>query len=102
MRGDVETVVHAVDEVDIYVPGWAEEYCVAGREAAGCMGCWVDEAEIGFDFDDSGGEALAVEIADEKLAEEGAGDDIRGAGVEGSLEELRGVTGLCGCAHVFC
>jgi hypothetical protein len=43
-----------------------------------------------------------VEIADEKLAEEGAGDDIRGAGVEGSLEELRGVTGLCGCAHVFC
>jgi hypothetical protein len=66
MRGDVETVVHAVYEVDIYVSGWAEEYCVAGSETAGCVGGWVDEAEVGFDFGDAGGEALAVEVADEE------------------------------------
>ena len=86
MRGDVETVVHAVDEVDIYVSGWAEEYCVAGSETAGGVGCRVDEAEVGFDFGDAGGEALALEIADEEFAEEGAGDYLGGAGVEGSWE----------------
>jgi hypothetical protein len=82
MRGDVETVVHAVDEIDIYVSRWAEENCVAGSETAGCVGCRVDEAEVGFDFGDSGGEALALEIADEELAEEGSGYDLGGAGVE--------------------
>jgi len=55
MRGDVETVVHAVDEVDIYVSGWTEEDGIAGSEAAGCVGCRVDEAEVGFDFGDAGG-----------------------------------------------
>lgn len=38
MRGDVEAVGHAVDEVDIDVSRWAEEYCVAGSETAGCVG----------------------------------------------------------------
>ena len=55
MRGDVEAVVHAVDEVDICVSGWAEEYCVVRSEAAGCVRCRVDEAEVGFDFGDAGG-----------------------------------------------
>lgn len=94
MRGDVEAVVHAVDEVDIYVSGWAEEYCVAGSEAAGCVGGWVDEAEVGFDFGDAGDEAFAVEVADEELAEEGPGYDFGGAGVEGSWDELWEVTGF--------
>ena len=84
MACDVEAVIHAVDEVDIYVSGWAEEYCVAGSETAGCVGCRVDEAEVGFDFGDAGGEALALEVADEELAEEGSRDDFGGAGVEAS------------------
>ena len=83
MRGDVETVVHAVDEVDVHVSGWAEEYCVVGSETAGGVGCRVDEAEVGFDFGDAGGEAFALEIADEELAEEGRAT-ISGSGVEGS------------------
>jgi len=88
MRGDVETVVQAVDEVDIYVSGRAEEDCVAGSETAGCVGCRVDEAKVGFDFDDAGGETLALEVADEELAEEGSGNDLGGAGVEASWEEF--------------
>jgi hypothetical protein len=101
MRGDVEAVVHAVDEVDIYVSGWAEEYCVAGSKTVGRVGCRVDEAEVGFDFGDAGGEAFALEIADEELAEEGSGYGVGGAGVEATWEEFRGVTGLWGCAHIF-
>jgi hypothetical protein len=66
------------------------------------VGCRVDEAEIGFDFGDAGGEALAVEVADEEFAEEGARDDLGGAGVEASWEELRKVTGLWVTAHVLC
>ena len=97
VRGDVETVVHAIDEVDIDVSRGAEEYCVAGSETAGCVGCWVDEAEVGFDFGDAGGEALAVEVADEELAEEGSRYDLGGAGVEASWEELRGAAD--GWAH---
>jgi hypothetical protein len=101
MRGDVEAVVHAVDEVDIGVSGWAEEDCVVGSEAAGRVGCRVDEAEVGFDFDDAGGEAFALEVADEELAEEGPGYSVGGAGVEASWEEFWGVTGLWGRAHIF-
>jgi hypothetical protein len=56
--------------------------------------CRVDEAEVGFDLGDAGGEALALEVADEELAEEGSGYDVRGAGVEGSWEQLWGVTGF--------
>ena len=74
MGGCVEAVVHAVDEVDIYVSGWAEEYCVAGSETAGCVGCRVDEAEVGFDLGDAGGEALAVEVAARVREALGSGD----------------------------
>ena len=43
-----------------------------------------------------------MEGADEEFAEEGSGYGFGGAGVEGSWEELGGVTGLWGCAHIFC
>jgi len=102
MRGDVETVVHAVDEVDIYVSGWTEEDGIAGSETAGCVGCRVDEAEVGFDFCDAGGKAFALEIADEELAEEGFRDDLGGAGVEAPWEEFGCVTSLWEGAHVLC
>ena len=75
---------------------------VIGGEAAVGVGGRVGEAEVGLDLDDAAGEALAVEIADEELAEEGSGDDFGGAGVEGSWEELGGVVGFWGCAHIFC
>jgi len=42
-----------------------------------------------------------VEGADEEFAGEGSGYGFGGAGVEGSWEELGGVTGLWGCAHIF-
>jgi hypothetical protein len=102
VRGDVETVVHAVDEVDIYVSGWAEEYCVAGSETAGGVGCRVDEAEVGFDFGDPGGEARALEVADQELAEEGSRYDFGGAGVEAPGEGFGEVTSLWETSHILC
>jgi hypothetical protein len=66
------------------------------------VGCRVDEAEVGFDFGDAGGEALAVEVADEEFAEEGSGYDLGRAGVEASGEEFNGGTGLWGEAHILC
>ena len=101
MGGCVEAVVHAVDEVDVGVAGWAEEGEVVGGEAAEGVGGGVGEAEVGLDLGDAAGEALAVEIADEEPAEEGSGYSFGGAGVEGSWQELGGVTGLWGYAHIF-
>ena len=99
VRGGVEAVVHAVDEVDVGAAGWAEEGKVVGGEAAVGVRGGVGEAEVGFDLDDAAGEPFAVEIVDEKLAEEGSGDDLGGTGVESSWKELGGVMGLWGCAH---
>ena len=67
---------------------------VVGGEAAGGVGGGVGETEVGFDLDDAAGEALAVEIADEEFAEEGSGDDLGGAGVEGSWEEFDFMPGM--------
>ena len=99
MGGRVEAVVHAVDEVDVGAARWAEEGGVVGGEAAKGMRGGVGEAEVGLDLGDAAGEALAVEIADEELAEEGSRDDLGGTGVEGSWEELRKGRGFRGCAH---
>ena len=65
------------------------------------MGCRVDEAEVGFDFGDAGCEALALEIADEELAEEGSGYGVGGAGVKRTGEEFGGATGFGVDAHIF-
>ena len=95
VRGDVEAVVHAVDEVDVGVSGWAEEYCVAGSEAAGCMGSGIGEAQVGFDFGDAASEAFAFAMADQEFAEEGSGDGVGRAGVEASWEEFEQAMRLC-------
>lgn len=94
MGGCIEAVVHAVDEVDVGAAGWAEEWGVVGGEAAVGVGGGVGEAEVGLDLGDAAGEALAVKIADKELAEEGSGDDLGGAGVEGSRKEFVGVASL--------
>ena len=82
MGGDIEAVVHAVDEVDVRVAGWAEEGGVVGCEAAEGVGGGVGATEVGLDFDDAADEALAFEMANEKFAEKGSGHDLGRARVE--------------------
>jgi hypothetical protein len=100
MRGDVEAIVHAIDEVDVGAAGWAEEDSVVWSESAGGVGGGIGETEVGLDLDDAACETFAVEVADEELAQEGSGDDFGGAEVEGSWEELRGATRLWRCTHI--
>jgi hypothetical protein len=101
MGGCVDAVVHAVDEVDVGAAGWSEEGKVVGGESAVGVGGWVGKAEVGLDLGDAADEALAVEIADEELAEERSRYDLGGAGVEASWEEFGSVMGLWGWAHIF-
>src|SRR5947209_8681668 len=62
MRGDVETVVHAIDEIDVGAAGWAEEDSVVWSESTGGVRGGIGEAEVGLDLGDAAGESLAVEI----------------------------------------
>ena len=94
--GGVEAVIHAVDEVDVGAAGWAEEDGVVGGEAAVGVGGGVGEAEVRFDLGDAAGEALAVEITDEELAEEGSGYYFGGAGVEAFVGGAWGGDGFVG------
>ncbi len=71
-------------------------------EAAVGVGGRVGEAEVGFDLDDAPGESLAVEVADEELAEEGSRDDLGGARVEASWEEFEQARWLCPGKQSFC
>ena len=86
LAGDIETVVIAVDEVDISVAGRAEEDGVAQGWSGGGVGGGVFNAEVGFDFDDAAGEIGFGSLADEDFSEQVAGYAARGADVEGTGE----------------
>lgn len=90
---EIEALVDAVDEIDVGAAGRAEDDLGAGGDAAGGVGGFVIEAEVGFGFDDGGG----VGAADEEFAEEIAGDGDGVAGVEGFRERR---VGCCGAQWV--
>ena len=96
LAGDVQAVVHPVDEVDVGEAGGAEEDGVAGGLAVIGVGGGVVEAEVGFDLDDASSEGLAVPTACDEFAEETAGHDVGRVEVEASGQEL-GHSRLSGC-----
>jgi len=60
LAGEVQTVVHSVDEIDVGETGRAEEYGVARGFSDEGMRGRIGEAKVGFDFGDASCEALAV------------------------------------------
>jgi len=90
--GDVETVVGAVDEIDVGVAGWSEQDGSAGGVAGGGVGGGIVLAEVGFDFDDAGGERGFSAFTNQHLAQEFASDAARIAAVKGARQgmDLRG------------
>ena len=66
--GKVQTVVHAVDEIDIRKAGRTEEYGVAGGFADEGVGGWVGESEVGLDFDDSACKLFAIKRTRDEFA----------------------------------
>ena len=53
LAGDIEAVIHAIDEVNVGMAGRAEEDSIAGGFSGEGVGGRVVGAEVGFDFDDA-------------------------------------------------
>jgi len=70
--GDVEAVVVAVDEINVGVAGRTEQDRGAGSIACESVGRGIVFPQVGFDFDDAGGDGKGAVAADKDLAEKGA------------------------------
>ena len=94
--GDVQAVVVSVNEINIGVTGRAEQYGIAQGAAGGGVSRRIVEAEVGFDFDDAGGELRGAGFAEQDLAEKLSGYPPGIAGEEGTIErpDWGGVSGL--------
>jgi len=88
LAGDIQAVVHPVDEVDVGESWRAEEDGVAGGFADVRVRGGVVESEVGFEFNDAASEGLAVQAASDEFAEETAGYDIGRIKVEAARQEL--------------
>ena len=78
----IQTVMIAVDEINVGVAGRSEQDCSAGGVAGGGVGRGIVFSEVSFDFDDAGGEKLRVALAHQHLAEKFASHAPRTAGEE--------------------
>ena len=85
---DIHAEMHAINEIDVGVAGWAEHSFGARREAASGMGGEVVGAEIGFGLDDFADAAGAVGDVDEVFAEQFARDEGGVPVVEGARQFL--------------
>jgi len=88
--GDIDAVVHAVDQIHVSVTGRAEHDLVAGRGSAEAVGGGVGSggdvgAEVGFYFDDAAGEEAGRGLMGEDDAEELRGDDFGRRKEEGAF-----------------
>jgi hypothetical protein len=87
--GDVETVMIAVDEINVSVTGRAEQDRVAGGSAGGGVSGGIVLAEIGFNFDQAGGKDFCSG-AEQEFANQIAGDAAGRAGEKGSSQRMSG------------
>jgi len=75
---EVQAVVHAIREVDVGVARRSEHHLRARRApAAGGMGSQVVRPQVGLDLDQPAPPLLAVDLADEDLAQQVTGDGHR-------------------------
>lgn len=89
LAGDVQAVVHSVDEVDVGDAGGAEEDSVAGGLAVVGVRRGIVESEIGFDLDYASSEPFIFDAAGDELAKEPAGDNVGRVEVEAVGLEFR-------------
>ena len=78
-----------VDEIDVGVAGRSEQDRGAGRVAGGGVSGGIVLSEIGFDFDDAGGET-GISFADQNFAEKVASCAAGAAGEERATERANG------------
>jgi len=76
----------AIDEINVRMPGRAEEDGVARRPSDRGMGSWIISPEVGFDLDDAAGEKFAALAADENFTQQLRADHAWVAVVESARE----------------
>lgn len=76
LTGDVQALMHAVDEVDIRMAGRAEEYGVTRGSACGGVGSGVVLPEISLGFDNAAYKRSAAFDSYQQLAQELFGDQV--------------------------
>ena len=77
LTGDVQTGIHAVDEVDVRMAGRSEEDLSTRCAACSGVSGGVIDAEVSLRFDDAADEPLAVGGVDKKLAQQPGRDLVR-------------------------
>jgi len=80
----------AIDEIDVGVTGRSEQDRGAGSVAGGGVSGGIVLSEIGFDFDDAGGEMQRFRVAHQDFAEKIASYATWAASVEGARERKNG------------
>jgi hypothetical protein len=60
LAGEIQAIVHSVDEIDIGEAWRPEEHGIARCLANEGVGCWIGEAKVGFYFYDPSREPLSV------------------------------------------
>src|SRR5262249_58172658 len=82
-RDQVDAVVHAVDEIDVRVPGWAVHDLVPRRAvAAVAVGRAVARSAVRFHLDDAARGATLGRVVNQHLPEQCPGDAQGGGPVE--------------------
>ncbi len=83
---DVETVVHAIDEVHIGVPRWPEHHGRPARTSGACVAGAVVGTGVSLRLDDTCCPPLAAVVAHEQCAQQAASDHLRTVGHELALD----------------
>ena len=81
--------MRSVDEVDISKAGGAEHDGISRGEAGKGVGSGIFHSEIGFDFNDTGGEKSLTGGTDEDFAEQVASNAAGSTGEEGARQGMR-------------
>jgi hypothetical protein len=90
LTGDVQAVVIAVDEINVGKAGRSEQDRGAGGIAGSGVGRGIVLPQVGFDFNDTCGQAELAVIAHKYLTQEFAGDGAWIAGEESAIERADG------------
>ena len=89
LTGGIETVVIAVDEINVGEAGRSEEHGIAGSVASGGVGSGIVDSKVGLDFNDAGGQTSFI-LANQNLAEKFASYAARSTSEERAIQRPEG------------
>ena len=60
--GDIQTVIHPIDKVDVREAGWPEQHRIALRPSCKCVRRWIVQSKIRLNLYNPAGKQLALVI----------------------------------------